>query len=431
MADRLKRKLAAKRRKKLKSVESGGESGGVSWKIIEGKAEDVLLTLPENSVHALITDPPASINFMAKKWDTDKGGRDAWVAWLADVLAKTRHPLVPGGYSFVWALPRRSHWTGWACETAGYEICDVFHAMFGTGMPKGYLKSKKWKDTHGTGLKPVIEHWWVGRNPLEGATAANLDAYGTGAFNIDACRVGSNAGWSYPNGKGGTPLHHGGFKNIACEATKGRYPPHIALTHAEDCKRTGTKKVKTGKAHRSKSGGVNFGSETRAKPPMDDMTYANADGTEDVENWECSPGCPIGALGDPTRFWPCFQYEPKAPIAEKNAGCEGLKPRDWREGTKSCTPRSGQLYEHVGRKGKDRPNNHPTVKSVKLMRWIIRLICPPGGTVLDPFNGSGTTGVAAVLEGRNYIGIEGGDDDSPYYCEISRRRIRHAVSSLG
>ena len=542
-----------------------------------------------------------------------------------------------------------------------------------TGMPKGFLKSKRWPGW-GTGLKPVAEHWVIARKPFKGSTAGNLDKHGTGAFHVDAARVGINAGWSYPHDKGGSPPHQGGFKNIPCKATKGRYPPHIALTHSPECVEVGTRKVKTGKAHRSKGGGVNFGSETRAKPKMDDMTYADADGNETTALWACVPGCPVrvvdeqsgtcrsaytsktrdpakgikhptatsehysdgyaggipvgtqyadsggasrywpnftaetevdhdgfgdydvctceehahagqsstpgrprsrkvtgstalddasgsrcgsavkktpgatsasetgagtgsgeslgparstssskadgcgnkrtgrsrkatrsttrtktertttcrtsnssrkrgtttttsadarrtesskdtrsgsvsdaaggsgsicstcgkpertrgiagraagstGESGTPDeraaddRFWPTFAYIPKASSAEKNRGCEDMPPRDWREGTKSSTPRSGQLLEHVGRKGKPRPNNHSTVKSVDLMRLFVRLTTIEGGVVLDPFNGSGTTGVATVLEGARYIGIEGGDENSLYYCEVSRRRI--------
>ncbi len=396
--------------------------GSRRWVVINGKAERVLKKLPNDSIHAAIMDPPSSIKFMGKEWDSDKGGRTQWVAWLAGILQESFRVTRPGGWAAVWALPRRAHWTACAVEDAGWEIRDRFHHLFSTGMPKGFLKDDGWKEW-GTGLKPVVEHWILARKPLsESSTAGNLERWGTGALHVDACRVGSNAGWNYPKGKGGSPLHGGGFKNIACKATKGRYPPHLVLSHAGLCIQVGTQKVKTGKAHRSKGGGLNFGSEKK-KPPLKDMTYGDADGLEEIPVWACVSGCAVRAIEEQSpgasRFWPVFQHCPKAGPKEKNAGCDDLDPKDWREGTKNSTPRSGQLYEHVGRKGKDRPNNHPTVKPVKFMQWLVRLLCIEDGIVLDPFNGSGTTGVACVLEGMRYIGIE----MDKYFCVVSGKRI--------
>jgi site-specific DNA-methyltransferase (adenine-specific) len=444
----------------------------MTCEVIHGKAEDVLRTLDDESAHACVTDPPSSIKFMGREWDTDKGGRDQWVTWLTGIMSEVYRTLKPGAFCFVWALPRRVHWAGWAVESAGFEVRDVFHAMFGTGMPKGFLKSDDWNG-YGTGLKPVAEHWIIGRKPFTGSTASNLDKHGVGAFRINDCRIHmSQADRNFienkcrPNSRGPTasPVDtvYGPNKTPAVNINPGgRYPPHIALVHSPDCVEVGTRSVKTGKAHRSKSGGVNFGSESRAKPAMNDMSYADENGNEVMPLWACVPGCPVrlvdvqsgtrkagvagrnfgthgyggmgGGYDEPwggyndeggaSRFWPTFAYVPKASSKERNAGCEGMDPRDWREGTKSSTPRSGQLYEHVGRKGKPRPNHHPTVKPVKLMRYIVRLCTPVGGLVIDPFNGSGTTGVACAAEGMNYIGIEGGDEDSEYFVEVSRRRI--------
>jgi len=446
---------------------------GPGWAVVEGDALDVLAKLPDNRFHSVIQDPPAAIRFMNAAWDSDRGGRKQWTEWLTGIQAEALRVTKPGGWSLTWALPRKSHWTAMAVEDAGWEIRDIVHHLFGTGMgAKGSPKSDRWKGWNAC-LKPVAEHWILARKPLsEPSISANLERWLTGALHVDACQVGSNAGWSYPNGKGGSPLHGGGFKDIACEATKGRYPPHLVLGHAPGCQVTGTRKVKTGKAYRSKSGGNSFGGD-RPKKPQPDLTYADQDGNEVVPVFDCVPGCPVaiidaqgivggmhgagakrggglgteanasifrgqgrpsksngtryGDQGGPSRFWPQFFYTPKASVREKNDGCEDLDPRDWREGTKRSTPRSGQIFDEYGRKGKDRPNSHATVKPVKLMRWLIRLTTHPGGLVLDPFNGSGTTGVAAILEGMRYLGIEGGDDRSPYYCEVSARRIRMAV----
>jgi len=116
-----------------------------------------------------------------------------------------------------------------------------------------------------------------------------------------------------------------------------------------------------------------------------------------------------------------LKYCPKASRAERNAGLDGMPERSTREGAKNCTPRSLQIFEQSGKLGAPRQNFHPTVKPLSLMRWLVRLVTPPGGTVMDPFAGSGTTGCAAVLEGVGFIGIE----QDAEYVEIARKRIAH------
>lgn len=439
---------------------------GKGWGIVNGDSEVVLPRMKTGDrFHSVVQDPPASISFMAKKWDSDKGGRDNWIEWLKRIQEETLRLTVPGGWSLTWAIPRRSHWTAMAVEKAGWDVFDIIHSLFGSGMPKGFIKSKA-HPGYGTGLKPVAEHWVLARKPLsERSTAANLERWLTGALRIDTCRVGTNAGWSYPNGRGGEGIwkYQSDEPTTMCqnlstpiEATKGRYPPHLLLHHAPGCVLVGKQKVKAGKAYR-KHGGKNFGSN-KEKPPLEDMTYGDAEGNEEVPVFDCVSGCPVRVVdeqagstgshgsrggysmgsgykglgvggastkkvgaskGNVSRFWPTFHYFPKASRKEKERGLEGLSEKDWREGTKQSTPCSGQIYEHVGRKGKPRANSHPTCKSVNLMRWLIRLTTPPGGLVLDPFCGSGTTGVAALEEGCRFIGVE----EDEYYCEIAKRRV--------
>lgn len=492
---------------------------GDGYGIIHGDSGEVLKKLRPESVDAVVTDPPAGISFMARGWDRDKGGRDKWIDWLEGIMREALRVTKPGGWALVWALPRTSHWTATAIEDAGWEIRDRIHDLAshdeklirfvaclaprqrdvferllegqaspilshlrGTGMPKGFLKGEGVEGL-GTGLKPVVEHWILARKPFVGSVNKNLAQHGTGALQIDACRV--KAAGGSPSVKrratakrtGNNPGKPGakGFVNRTTperyQAERageqiGRYPPHVILTHAPGCRLVGTKRVKTGKAHRTKSGGKSFGG-TFTKRSMPDMTYADQDGKESMPAFECVEGCPVREVdsqsgiakpkrerrakkggspihqggmkpdhvgtwpgdsgGGVSRFWPTFRYQAGASKKEKNAGCDDLDPRDYRDGTKTCTPYSNQLLEHVGRKGKPRANNHATVKSVDLMRWLVRLVTPKGGLVLDPFNGSGTTGVAAILEGMRYLGIEGGDKDSPYFCEVSRRRIEAAL----
>lgn len=211
----------------------------------------VLRSMEADSVDAIVTDPPAGIAFMGKEWDKDKGGRDAWVKWMTEVARECFRVIKPGGHALVWAIPRTSHWTGWAWEDGGWEPRDKIVHLFGSGFPKslsvskaldkaagaerevvGSVKlpkfdknrghgrdgdgavihvgmsrklgefdheitapatdaAKQW-DGWGTALKPAAEDWWLFRKPLVGTVAANVVRHGTGALNIDATRIASD-----------------------------------------------------------------------------------------------------------------------------------------------------------------------------------------------------------------------------------------------
>jgi DNA modification methylase len=110
--------------------------------VIQGEALAVLREMPDNSVDAIVSDPPAGVSFMSAKWDSDRGGRDTWIAWLAEIMAEARRVLKPGGHALVWSLPRTSHWTGYALENAGYEIRDTIEHLYGEGMPKSHNISR-------------------------------------------------------------------------------------------------------------------------------------------------------------------------------------------------------------------------------------------------------------------------------------------------
>ena len=145
--------------------------------LYEADCLDVLRFLPDNSVDSICTDPPAGIAFASSAWDRDKGGRDAWIAWMQEVAAECLRVVKPGGHALVWAFPRTSHWTGMAWENAGWEPRDKIVHLFGTGQPKAYK------------LKPAAEDWWLLRKPLEGTVAANVSKHGTGALRVDDCKV--------------------------------------------------------------------------------------------------------------------------------------------------------------------------------------------------------------------------------------------------
>ena len=484
------------------------KSKEVTSRIYHGRAEEELAQIPDASVDSIVTDPPAGISFMGKSWDAagQRGSgrkvireRQSFVGGLTVIFEECLRVLKPGGHAVVWALPRTSHWTATALEDAGFEVRDVVTHHFGTGFPKsldvskaidkaagaerevvGYRKpegsgiagtaprdssgSHIWSgqlrsaipatseaqtwEGFGTSLKPASEHWILARKPLEGTVAANVLEHGTGAINVDGCRVvyateierdlvKNRSGAGGP--KGVVPIGGGkSWKDMkASEMPVGRWPANLLLTHALACEQIGTREV-VGDPRGDQPNCTGTRPEGFAEPGAEKgeqigTPNARVYGDEEVEEWLCSPGCPIaeldgqsgtskstggmstpqhdrdlrmgrtsgegsnaGGIGDTggaSRFFPTFRYQAKASTRERN---EGLP-----EGDK---------------------NLHPTVKSVELMRWLVCLVTPPGGLVLDPFTGSGTTGVAAELEGLRFIGVE--QDES--YRKVALARLFRA-----
>lgn len=383
--------------------------------IFHGDSKD--LPLPENCVDAIVCDPPAGIGFMGKGWDGDKGGRLQWIAWLAETMAASYKALKPGGHALVWAIPRTSHWTMTAMEELGFEIRDVVTHLFGSGFPKSANVSKfidsslgapgspeaaQWEG-FGTALKPAAEFWILCRKPLgEKTLAKNVLKYGAGALNIDACRVGTDDTRS-PSGSRpdtGWGMGEGVMAGSAC----GRWPANVTLDEsaAAMLDEQGPKS-KPKKGRKGARGGNGF-------PGYDDTKSAGADGT-----WPADPG------GGASRFF----YVAKPAKSEKDAGLEHLGIVTATDMTGRKEGSAGIKHAGAGARRGTRRNSHPTVKSVALMTWLIKLIAPPGGIVLDPFAGSGTTGVAAILSGFRFIGCEFSEE----YLPITEGRIRHALST--
>lgn len=464
-------------------------SGAASWAVLTGDC--ITLDLPDESIDAVVTDPPAGIGFMGKGWDHDKGGRAAWVAWMTERMRVAFQLLKPGGHAVVWALPRTSHWTATAIEDAGFEVRDVLTHHFGSGFPKSLDVSKaidsaagaarevvgayvspegttgqasagmgfsggsaasladraitapatpeaaQWQGW-GTAVKPASEHWILARKPLIGTVAQNVFAHGTGAINVDACRVGvapvDDYGRSVTNA-GGTVNAHPGFGGKAFAIAErsgeyasplGRWPTNLLLSHGEGCREVGV----TAAMRNVETGGR--GSSTRKSAYGDGVNGRSTTSVaETVPAWDCAPDCPVAELdrqsgdrpgmsgggkhrpdyaggmfggvdsgdtarndsGGASRFYPTFRYVPKAPRAMRE---EGLRAAEGERG-----------------------NDHPTVKHDDLMRWLCRLVTPPGGVVLDMFCGSGSTGRGALKEGFRFIGI----DAEAHYVEIAEQRI--------
>jgi hypothetical protein len=364
----------------------------------------------ENFVDALITDPPAGIGFMGTEWDGDKGGRARWIAWLRDLLVSSYRAMKPGAHGLVWALPRTSHWTATALEDVGFEIRDVHHHLFGTGFPKSLTAASADIPTGtGTALKPAVEHWILVRKPLDGTLEQNFARWGTGVIAVDACRIDGK-----PDAPGSTPptansnrQTHGAMIRQPYVVPDGRWPAHLSLDEfAADELDAQAGVRKSGSARAG-------GSRSRAN------TYGEPSGPRFAHDIAASSG---GA----SRFF--FVAKPSRKERDlgldhlaASTGGEATGREDGSKGTKN--PRAG-----AGRTGGAR-NTHPTVKSIALMRWLVRLITPPGGIVLDPFAGSGSTGVAALAEGARFLGVELGAGDDDRHIPILLGRIRHALET--
>lgn len=431
---------------------------GSDWQLLEGDALELLPGLEAESVDALVTDPPAGIGFMGKEWDGHKGGREAWVAWLASVMRECLRVLKPGAHGLVWALPRTSHWTGWALEEAGFEVRDRVAHLFGTGFPKSLDVSKaidraagaerevaptiarqrgpcgemhaaprclacgltrngtsckcqpdsgpatpaaaRWNGW-GTALKPACEDWWLVRKPLsEGTVAANVLLHGVGALNVDGCRIEASDGYTENAVTQGINTSRTSYAPAGARRTfepaSGRWPANVTLD--EEAARALDEM--SGELKNGGPGGRSVGAS---------IEWSGQGGFTRKDN-----AAYVGDSGGTSRFF----YTAKADRDERDAGLEGeplrvTNERDPPGSRGSNSPRAG-----AGRNGKVR-NHHPTVKPVSLMRWLVRLITPPGGLILDPFAGSGTTGVAALHEGMRFLGME----KDAAYAAIARQRL--------
>lgn len=296
------------------------------WRLIQADALGLLAKLPENSVDAIVTDPPYGIGFAGEAWDSFGTNSEAFQRWTREWARQAARVLKPGGHLACFGATRTFHRLVSGIEEAGLEVRDTVMWIFAQGFPK----SRRLPGGLGTTLKPAYEPILLARKPLEGNTATNLEKWGTGALNIEAAGIGAEGFW----------------------------PANVALSHSPDC-------------------------------PAE-MIDAGSSG--------------------PSRLFYCA----KASRREREAGCEAL-PR-----------RPVALYS--GKRNSPRlvGNLHPTVKPLMLMRWLLRLATPPGGTVLDPFTGSGSTGIAAILEGRAFLGIE----REAQYVDIACARLTHHAHLL-
>jgi len=428
-----------------------------------GDCLEVLASMPDCSVDAVITDPPYGIRFMGKAWDgadieartrrrdvcpmpsevggprggyrssaTEAGRYDlsanaAFQQWCTSWAAECLRVLNPGGHLIAFGSPRTGHRLASGIEDAGFEIRDTIAWLYGSGFPKSLDVSKainkaagaerevighrrsdstalnsksrvdqghrppvrdasvstvtipstndaqQWQGW-GTALKPGFEPAVVARKPLSGTVAANVLEHGTGALNIDACRIPTGDKLGGGSTTRGQQMKDGWHRpwmddpdmvaanaersraSVARSEALGRWPTNVILEESvatELDRQTGIL-----------TSGVMRAGTTRAE--RDGVIYGRLNGDATTQDT-------YGDTGGASRFFPVFRYEAKAPSSERPS-VDGV--------------------------------SHPTVKPLALMRWLVRLVTPPGGVVLDPFAGSGTTAEACVLEHLRCITIE-------------------------
>jgi DNA modification methylase len=361
--------------------------------LLTGDCLDVLRTLPADSVDSIVTDPPYGLAFMGKRWDYDVPSVEIWAECL--------RVLKPGGHLLAFAGTRTQHRMAVRIEDAGFEIRDMIAWVYGSGFPKSLNLDGEHKGW-GTALKPALEPITVARKPLIGTVAENVLAHGTGALNVDGCRVEGRERTDYgltnstrsAGNTYGKPSVSANF-----DANQGRWPANLIHDGSEEV--VGLFPVTHDR-----------GNYTPGKWAKQDVWQGPNQPIED--------GTSRGPGGSTARFFYCA----KASKRDRDEGCDKLQARsagecvDRVEGSAGMeSPRAG-----AGRTSGSR-NHHPTVKPTALMQYLCRLVTPPGGTVLDPFMGSGSTGKAAMLEGFRFIGIE----RDPEYVKIAEARIGAAV----
>lgn len=433
----------------------------VTHQLFHGDCIEVLRSMPENSVDSIVTDPPYGLSFMGKKWDYDVPSIEVWAECL--------RVLKPGGYLLAFAGTRTQHRMCCRIEDAGFEIRDMIAWVYGSGFPKSLDVSKaidgklttgrsdslalrevnetrpgeatvrqKSQNGHagfvgsgdvgpsikrdtpateaarqwqgwGTALKPALEPITVARKPLIGTVAANVLAHGTGALNIDGCRVehvtvGDGNLALNPHlrshingGNGGNVIAHESERRVVTPNQSGRWPANLIHDGSDEV-------LALFPANAGAAAPVHRRNADKFR-----NSYGAFAGNIDEE------GSTFHAdQGSAARFFYCA----KASRADRNAGCEEFeeKPLHWSKGDQN----PGSFQSDGTHKAAT--NNHPTVKPTDLMRYLCRLVTPAGGTVLDPFMGSGSTGRGAILEKLNFIGI----DRESEYVEIARARVADA-----
>ncbi len=411
------------------------------YKLYQGSMLDMLQIIEPQTIDSIVCDPPYELNFMNKGWD------NSGIAFQPDTWKKCYEVLKPGGYLLAFGGSRTFHRIACAIEDAGFEIRDTIMWLYGSGFPKSHnigldidklngcpdrghriavanryhpdgtlepngqqLKpyETKTEEAHkwngwGTALKPSFEPIIVARKSIEGTVAKNCLKYGVGGINIDDCRVETNDTIKPAISGGSVGLgemikgHHYTPSNL------GRFPANTILTYDE----TDFDEVCGGFPY-TKSGGGD--KSTKCGNTFLGTGYGGTNTTKYEAN-----------EGSASRYFYCA----KASKKDRDEGLDIFVDEKVNDGRQTPIDNAFQRGETL------RKNIHPTVKPTDLMQYLIRLVSPNGATILDPFNGSGSTGKAVMYENKErnknykYIGIELTDE----YLPIAKARIEY-VSNM-
>lgn len=402
-----------------------------------GNCIDLMSEMADNSIDAVVTDPPYELGFMGKSWDA------SGIAYNTEVWRQCLRILKPGGHLLAFGGSRTYHRLACAIEDAGFDIRDQIMWVYGSGFPKSMnigkaidkaagasrevvgvgksgknrnvLNAANYPDTFGgdyeiteaatqeakqwegwgTALKPAHEPIVVARKPVNGTIAQNVITWGTGAINIDGCRVKRDDGDDSVAGSrtatfGTQETVSGGNGSGGWEQNDiGRFPANFIHDGSDEV--------------------LQLFPNSKAGKPQEKRGTGGIWGKGDGHSIPVGPS--YGDDGSAARFFYCA----KPSTAERNAGLEGLQK-------KKADTRSDVAAGMWKDKNAAHQNHHPTVKPITLMRYLIRMVVPPNGIVLDPFLGSGTTGVAAIQENIDWLGFE----MNPDYADIAHRRTVHA-----
>ena len=419
-----------------------------NYQLFQGDCLSVMAGMEAGSVDAVVTDPPYGLAFMGEDWDHGVPGEHFWREALR--IAK------PGAHLLAFGGTRTFHRLVVAIEDAEWEIRDTIMWVYGSGFPKshnvgkaidreagaertesvwydkyhdggtrqnlgdshmkGYVpivpgsngniktlpatpEARQW-DGWGTALKPAWEPIIVARKPLEGTVAQNVLKYGTGAINVDGCRVSHDEPIREMKAQsGGDKVYGQSGRHESTTELKatGRWPSNLIHDGSDDV---------LALFPQAKASGVYTGDGV--KRGKGNWVTSFSTPTEESQR----PSVMYADTGSAARFF----YTAKADKKDRNDGCEGLEEREAKR-----TQEGGD--DTRGRPIPRNHNHHPTVKPLELMRYLCKLVTPSGGIVLDPFMGSGSTGRAAVLEGFGFIGIDLESD----YVAIAQARIAKAT----
>jgi len=393
-----------------------------NYKLYQGNMLYMLEVIEPNSIDSIVTDPPYELNFMGKGWD------NSGVAFQPDTWKKCYEVLKPGGYLLAFGGSRTFHRIACAIEDAGFEIRDTIMYLYGSGFPKSmnigkmydkkmgndreYLgedavkmakrpkqNEKQWGcysktkydnsitrgnsqfEGWGTALKPSFEPIIVARKPFKGSLVDNVIEHGVGGINIDECRVESNG-----------EIMSRPFNSIKDDTVFNK-------------NNSGYKKL----------GNPNNISDKLGRFPANTiLTY------DETDFDEVCGGFPITGKESSSRYFYCA----KASKKDRDEGLDEFNQEKVNDGRQTPIDNAFQRGETL------RKNTHPTVKPTNLMQYLVRLVTPNNGTILDPFNGSGSTGKAVMYENKErnknykYIGIELTEE----YLPIAKARIEYVYN---